>query len=196
MAVALGARRGELAALRWTDTELGTGLVHVRRAIISGDDDGSGQRRGARLVTKDTKTHAERTVAVDPTTVQALRSMRSRHVEDALACGIAYPADAYLWRDNVEGTRPRPPDRFSYDSVQIDKAVDDGAHVRFHDLRHFHGTMLVGAGVPLPSVRDRLRHWSVLVTDIYVDGRSEWDLGSAEIMGTVLDAGSSPSPSR
>ena len=102
--------------------------------------------------------------------------------------------DAYLWRGNLEGTRPVPPDRFSYDWVQVDKAVDDGAHVRLHDLRHFHGTMLVGAGVPLPSVRDRLGHSSVTVTNIYVDGRSEWDLRSAEIMGTVLDAGLPSAP--
>jgi len=89
---------------------------------------------------------------------------------------------------NVEGTQPRPPDRFSYDWIQIDKAVDDGTHVRLHDLRHFHGTMLVGAGVPLPSVRDRLGHSSVTVTDNYVDGRSEWDRESAQIMGNILDA--------
>jgi integrase len=183
-------------ALRWTDIDLAAGLVHIRRAVVSDDETCSGRRRGASLATKATKTHAERTVAIDAATVQALRTMRSRHVEDALACGVAYAADAYLWRGNVEGTRPRPPDRFSYDWVQVDKAVDDGAHVRLHDLRHFHGTMLVGAGVPLPSVRDRLGHSSITVTDIYVDGRSEWDLRSAEIMGTVLDAGSSSSPPR
>lgn len=80
-----------------------------------------------------------------------------------------------------------PPDRFSYAWRQIDKAVDDGAHVRLHDLRHFHGTMLVGAGVPLPSVRDRLGHSSLTVTNIYVDGRPEWDRKSADIMGDVLD---------
>ncbi|MEY2589953.1 MAG: hypothetical protein QOJ67_1937 [Acidimicrobiaceae bacterium] len=39
--------------------------------------------------------------------------------------------------------------------------------------RHFHGTMLLGAGVSLRSVRDRLGHSSVMVADIYVDGR--WD---------------------
>ena len=118
--------------------------------------------------------------------------MRSRHVHDALVCGLAYPADAYLFRSNVQGTQPRPPDRFSYDWIQIDKIADDGAHVRLHDLRHFHGTMLVGAGVPLPSVRDRLGHSSLMVTDIYVDSRSEWDQRSAEIMGAVLEAGSPP----
>jgi integrase len=187
MAVATGARRGELAALRWTDVDMAGGLVHIRGAIVSDDESGTGLRRGGRVTTKDTKTHAERTVAIDAATTQALRSMRSRHVEDALACGVAYPADAYLFRGNVEGTTPRPPDRFSYDWIQVDKAVDDGAHVRLHDLRHFHGTMLVGAGVPLPSVRDRLGHPSVTVTDIYVDGRSEWDREAAQIMGKILD---------
>ncbi|HEU5308271.1 MAG TPA: site-specific integrase [Acidimicrobiia bacterium] len=196
MAIVLGARRGELAALRWTDIDFTAGLVHIRHAIVSDDETLSGRRRGARLVTKDTKTHSERAIAIDPTTMNALRNMRSRHVEAALACGVGYPTDAYVWPGNVEGTRPRPPDRFTYDWVCVDKAVDDGAHVRLHDLRHFHGTMLVGAGVPLPSVRDRLGHSSVTVTDIYVDGRSEWDQRSAEIMGAILDSGTLSGPSR
>jgi integrase len=54
--------------------------------------------------------------------------------------------------ENVEGTRPVPHDRFGYAWREIDEAVDDGAHVRLHDLRHFQGTMLVGAGVPSRSV--------------------------------------------
>ena len=135
-----------------------------------------------------TKTHAARTVALDPGTVRALREMRRRHVEDALACGVSYPANAYVWRADPGGTTPTPPDRFSYAWRKIDEAVDDGAHVRLHDLRHYHATMLVGAGVPLPSVRDRLGHSSLTVTNIYVDGRPEWDRKSAEIIGAVLDA--------
>ena len=187
MAVAIGARRGELAGLRWSAIDFEQGFVRIDSAVVSTDEDNSGKRTGARLETKDTKTHAERFLALDAGTAKALREMRRRHVEAALACGVPYPADAYVWRENVEGTRPVPPDRFSYAWRQIDKAVDDGAHVRLHDLRHFHGTMLVGAGVPLPSVRDRLGHSSLTVTNIYVDGRPEWDRKSADIMGDVLD---------
>lgn len=172
MAVAIGARRGELAGLRWSAIDFEQGFVRIDSAVVSTDEDNSGKRTGARLEMKDTK---------------ALREMRRRHVEAALACGVPYPADAYVWRENVEGTRPVPPDRFSYAWRRIDKAVDDGAHVRLHDLRHFHGTMLVGAGVPLPSVRDPLGHSSLTVTNIYVDGRPEWDRKSADIMGDVLD---------
>jgi integrase len=196
MAVALGARRGELAGLRWSSVDLEQGTVCLDRAIVSGDENGSGRRTGARLVLKDTKTHAARLVALDQGTAKALREMRRRHVEAALACGAPYPADAFVWRDNVEGTLPVPPDRFSYAWRKVDAAVDDGAHVRLHDLRHFHGTMLVGAGVPLPSVRDRLGHSSLTVTNIYVDGRPEWDRKSAEIIGDLLDTTASTGPPR
>jgi len=75
-------------------------------------------------------------------------------------------------------------------ATPVDAAVDDGAHVRLHDLRHFHGTMLDGAGVPLPSVRDRLGHSSLTVTNIYVDVRPELDRKSANIIGSVLDGSS------
>ncbi len=187
MAVALGARRGELAGLRWSAIDLDPGSVRIETAVVSADENNSGKRTGALLANKDTKTHAARVVALDSGTAKALREMRRRHVEAALACGVPYPADAYVWRDNVEGTRPVPPDRFSYAWRKVDAAVDDGTHVRLHDLRHFHGTMLVGAGVPLPSVRDRLGHSSLTVTNIYVDGRPEWDRKSAEIIGSVLD---------
>ena len=45
----------------------------------------------------------------------------------------------------------------------------------------------MGAGFHLQTVRDRLGHSSLTVTNIYVDGRPEWDRKSAEIIGTVLD---------
>ncbi len=187
MAVALGARRGELAGLRWTVVDLDQGLVRIEATVVNDDRDGTGKRVRGKVATKDTKTHSSRTVALDAGTVEALRAMRVRHVEAALACGVSYPADAFLWRDDPAGARPRPPDRFTYDWTQVDKAAGDGAHVRFHDLRHYHGTMLVGAGVPIASVRDRLGHSSLTVTNIYVDGRPEWDRKSADIMGDVLD---------
>ena len=42
------------------------------------------------------------------------------------------------------------------------------------------------------SVRDRLGHSSLAVTNIYVDGRPVWDRRSEEIMGALLDGPASP----
>ncbi len=101
MAVAVGARRGELAGLRWNALDFEQGSARLDTSIVSGDEDQSGRRTGARLVAKDTKTHAARVVAFDLGTAKALREMRRRHVESALACGVPYPADAYVWRENA-----------------------------------------------------------------------------------------------
>ena len=187
MAVALGARRGELVALRWTDIDLERGLVTIGASVVQDDVGLTGRAERGAYTSKDTKTHAERTLALDGGTVEALQGMRRRRVEAALRCGTSLPSDAYVWSEDLDGRTPRPPDRFTYDWIQVDGAADDGAHVRFHDLRHYHGTMLVGAGVPIASVRDRLGHSSLTVTNIYVDGRPEWDQRSADIMGRLLD---------
>lgn len=194
MAVALGARRGELVGLRWSAVDFDNSIVHIGASVVN-DDHGTGRRKRSAPVAKDTKTHSQRAVALDSGTLQALRDMRVRHVERALAFGTTHGADAYLWPADVEGSQPRPPDRFTYEWGQVDRSVDDGTHVRLHDLRHFHGTMLVGAGVPIVSVRDRLGHSSLTVTNIYVDGRPEWDRESAEIMGGLLD-GAAPTKGR
>ena len=91
MAVALGARRGELSGLRWTAVDLDEATVRIDTSVVSADENGTGRRTGGRLATKDTKTHAARTVALDQGTIRALREMRRRHIEAALACGVPVP---------------------------------------------------------------------------------------------------------
>ena len=127
MAVALGARRGELAALRWTDIDLERGGVNISASVVPKDDNGTGIRRGKQLAIKDTKTHSDRNIALDQGTVNALRDMRLRHVARALECGVSYPHDAFLWSAGPDGATPRPPDRFSYDWAMIDKDIESGS---------------------------------------------------------------------
>ncbi len=67
LAASTGARRGELVALRWSDVDLVSGVVHIRRSLF-------GSRDG--LVEKDTKTHQARLVALDATTVDLLTEHR------------------------------------------------------------------------------------------------------------------------
>jgi integrase len=66
LAVVTGARRGELCALRWRDVDLDRRVLSIARSIV-GDSNGE-------LIEKDTKTHASRRVALDPETLDLLRS--------------------------------------------------------------------------------------------------------------------------
>ncbi len=62
----------------------------------------------------------------------------------------------------------RHPERFSRRWVAAVKAahavLDDVPVIRLHDLRHTHATILLGAGVPVKVVSERLGHASATIT--------------------------------
>ena len=57
---------------------------------------------------------------------------------------------------------------------------------RLHDLRHYHGTELADAGIPLTAVRDRLGHTSLATTSIYAHARRVHDKAAADAIGRAL----------
>ena len=86
-----GCRRGEACAIRWTDVDVDSGELRIRRAIAM---DADGQP-----YVKDTKTHQSRRLALDEATVARLKAHRRRARERALALGVHLAADAYLFAD-------------------------------------------------------------------------------------------------
>lgn len=88
VAVAVGSRRGEVSALRWSAVDLDRGELKIVRAIVE-DADGV-------LHEKDTKTHQARRVALDGGTVDALRGWRETQVARAAACGVAISPEGFL----------------------------------------------------------------------------------------------------
>jgi len=176
LAAASGARRGELGAFRWTDLDLEGGEVAIARAVVL---DGSGG-----YVEKDTKTHQRRIVSLDPATVTSLTALRKRAVAHALLCGVSLPVDAFVFSPEADGSVAWNPDRWTYSFVKLRAEV--GVNCRLHDLRHYHGTELADAGIPLTAVRDRLGHTSLSTTSIYAHARRVRDKAAAEAIGKVL----------
>ena len=76
LAVVLGARRGELIALKWRDVDLAAGEVLIASGVV--------RVAGQPLIDKDTKTHAKRRVAVGAETVELLKAHRARQAQAAL----------------------------------------------------------------------------------------------------------------
>ncbi len=176
LAAASGARRGELGALRWTDVDLDGGEVVIARVVVL---DGSGG-----YVEKDTKTHQQRVVSLDGATVTSLSALRRRAVENALRCGVSLPGDAFLFSPEADGSIAWNPDHWTYAFVKLRAEV--GVNCRLHDLRHYHGTELADAGIPLTAVRDRLGHTSLATTSIYAHARRVRDKAAAEAIGRAL----------
>jgi integrase len=77
--VATGARRGEVCGLRWSDLDPIAGTLAIRRSVAS-------VARGTTM--KNTKTHADRRIAVDPDTLAVLAARHKRQESIAEACGV------------------------------------------------------------------------------------------------------------
>jgi integrase len=176
---AVGTRRSETSALQWRDLDLDAGEVTIRRALAHDDQDPTV------IVVKDTKTHATARLALDPETVAVLRSLRARNIENALACGIALAEDAFVFSPRPDGSETWSIDHFSRQWIRL-RARLGLERVRLHDFRHFHGTELAAAGVPMTTVRDRLRHSNLRTTSIYAHGRRAADQAAAEAIGHAL----------
>ena len=71
-------------------------------------------------------------------------------------------------------------------------AAEVGVNCRLHDVRHYHGTELADAGIPLTAVRDRLGHTSLVTTSIYVHVRRGAALARS---GTLFGVGIPAIPS-
>jgi integrase len=179
LSAALGTRRGETAALHWCDIDLDNGDVHVHRALAPVEAD------PRQVLEKGTKTHANARLAIDEETVTTLQRFRVRAIENALAFGLAFDDDSYVFSAEPGGRVPWHPDHFGGQWERLRKKLGLD-HIRLHDWRHFHGTELASAGVPMTVVRDRLRHSNIRTTSIYAHGRRALDRDAATAIGKSL----------
>jgi integrase len=108
LAVVLGARRGELCALRWSHVDFERGGILVAGSVI--------YVPGQPLIDKDTKTHAERRVAAGDDTLEALRTHRIRAAETALAAGVTLGPNANGFSHTPDGQAPIRPEYMTHRS--------------------------------------------------------------------------------
>jgi len=184
--LAVGLRRGECLALRWSDLDLDAGRLTVRRSLqrLRGErDEDTGNRRG-RLVEVDPKTEASSaTVALPASVVAELREHRQRQRVQRLAAPVW--ADPALVFTTGVGTalEPRNVNR-AFETLRERAGI---RHVRLHDLRHAAATFALAAGVDMKSVQTMLRHSRMATTaDLYAHVPEEVQVAGAQLMDDLL----------
>ena len=165
----LGLRRGEALGISWSDIDLDSGLVHVRRQLRRERLPVEGQQESGRrtqLVLRDLKTkRSRRTLHLTPALDGLLRSHRARQAREQLVAGPEW-AESDLIFTTRKGT-PIDPDNFAHYFHRLCSDAGLG-HWTPHELRHSAASIMLAQGTPLWVVSEVLGHASVAITkDIY-----------------------------
>jgi integrase len=161
---ALGCRRGELCALRWSDYR--NGQFRVARSLTQYRDE-HGQEQ---LEFKPTKGDEVHYVTVPDDLLAALEDHRAKQREFMRQFGADYcrdKDDEDLIFANEHGSKLRP-DSVSSSISALCRALGLPKGASLHSLRHTHASALLESGVPPEVVSKRLGHASIRTTlEIY-----------------------------
>ncbi|MFC1944224.1 site-specific integrase, partial [Chloroflexota bacterium] len=153
-----GLRRGELLALKWKEVDLELACTYVSHSLHRLDD--------GTIIIKEPKTsRSRRPVNLPLSLVTLLRQHRADQGVQRLLLGTSLTEDDFVF-SHVDGS-PLNPNTVTHTFA---KAAERAGmpHLRLHDLRHIHATMLLKAGVHPRIVQERLGHSSIATTlDIY-----------------------------
>ena len=200
LAALTGARRGEIVALRWSDIDLVKGRMRIARSITVSQGE---------LHIGRTKTRQSRDIALDPFCIGKLQERSASMAELSERAKAPLVADPYVLSYNADGSLPVNPDTLTHGFTKLcvamelpaltklrqtkpkatrtDLAAGERWPFRFHDLRHFSVTTLIGAGIDIRTVADRHGHARATMTlDRYAHALPERDRAAAGILGEVF----------
>jgi integrase len=147
-----GMRRNEVLGLKWPDIDFAKKRLHLNRGLVAVGYEVH-QTRGK---TKN----ARRAIALDDTTLAVLGGWRAYQAAEFAAVGITN-AERWVFTDG-DGQPVHP--HAVYEAFR--RIVHNAAvpTIRFHDLRHTHGSLLIKDGIPLKVVSERLGHANIAFT--------------------------------
>ncbi|WP_434316388.1 tyrosine-type recombinase/integrase [Leifsonia sp. P73] len=175
-----GLRRGEICGLRWADIDFEQRELHARVQLT--------QLHG-QFIEGPIKTDAgqDRAVSLSEDAIGALMGWKLRQDIERDAWGADYIDSGRVFTyENGSQLRPDHVSRV-FDTI-VQKA--ELPHIRFHDLRHLHASLLIAAGVPLAVISKRLGHSTISITsDLYGHLLRDANRQAAEAASELLRAG-------
>jgi integrase len=135
---------------------------------------------------KDTKTHQQRVMALDPDTAAVLAAHRERSEASCAGVGAELSGESFVFKARPGSDVPLDPNAATRRFIRLCQRLEIRG-VRLHDLRHFARTQLIAAGVDVKTVQTRLGHSRPSTTlDIYTHAVGQNDANAAAVIGSLV----------
>lgn len=141
-----GARKGEINALKWSDID--GNIMHIRRSI-------SQKLQGGDVETPPKNKSSYRDLQIPEPLMKILKEHKKRQQEGSR-----------LFFDNYRvcgGERPLRDTSIENKNKTFAKSANL-PHIRIHDFRHTHASLLVNEGINIQEIARRLGHADVQMT--------------------------------
>lgn len=177
LAVVLGLRRGEVLGLRWKNVGFENKIVTICDEYTVAD--------GKPIFIENVKTDdSDREIVVTDRIIGLLKLWQTEQKKNKILHGDKYVTKFLCrWSDGTEGseiiekelktmdfvcTQPNGP---LFNPSHTSRAFKcrmkkyDLPEIRFHDLRHSNGALMISANVPMKGASERLGHSTIVVTN-------------------------------
>lgn len=181
LGASVGLRRGEMAALQWSDVDLINNTISITQNRVH-------TKNG--VIQKSPKTQAgNRTITIGQNIASALRDAKDIYDDAVLNIPGFKDLGYVLFKENGE---PFHPDSLTQKWERF-IAKYHLPHIRLHDLRHSNATAMIAAGINAKVVQHRLGHANVSVTlNTYTHVLPEMDQEAADKLNQALFSSAQP----
>lgn len=197
-------RRGEALALRWKNVDLGLSSLGVLGYLSVTE---TVYRLAGDYIVKEPKTpSSRRRIALPASLVLVLRQHRAEQEAQQVLLGKPLTDNDFVFANSDDN--PLDPSTVSHAFNKVIRKTGL-SHIRLHDLRHTHASLLLQAGVHPKVVQERLGHSSIRVTldtyshvmgglqeaaaqhfdELLTSGKAETENVSKMLANTARDAG-------
>lgn len=173
LASALGLRISEILGLTWDNIDFNNNTITIDKITI---------RHDGKVILKSPKTESStRTISTPIQVINMLKEHKKKYIELKLK-GIV--KNNLLFND--KHGEPIAQDVLSR---QFSRFLDKNnlEHIRFHDLRHSHVTLLINSKIPIKVISERVGHSNINTTlNIYSHVLKEMDKEASDKISETL----------
>ena len=155
LALATGARLGEIFGLKWDCVDITKGVIHIKRALVTG--------KSGRMFEEPKTAKSRRQIPVPNDVVDELRRYKKWQDWQRHLLGNKWQENDLVITNQIGNVMNTSNFTTRYFKKLLERSGIDRS-IKFHDLRHTHATLLLLQGINPKIVQERLGHSTVTMT--------------------------------